>query len=83
MIPIHLREEEDFTPENSETVWECHGLNFVYKFIHDIPQMDKGHDYCFFKLTADKYREGLEFPMFMIATMLPRVDADELTWDVA
>lgn len=41
--------------------------------------MEKGYDYCFcFKLTEEKYGEGLEFPMFMIATMLPRVDANEI-----
>ena len=52
---------------------------FAYEFIDDIPVMERGNSYCFFfKLTDDKYSEGLEFPMFMIATMLPKVDADEL-----
>ena len=74
-----VQEEEGFTAENSETLWECHGWNFVYEFIDRIPQMDAGRDHCFyFELTEEKYGEGLEFPMFMIATMLPRVDADEL-----
>lgn len=41
--------------------------------------MEEGHQYCFFfKLTEEKYKEGLEFPMFMIATILPRADAKEL-----
>ena len=74
-----VQEDEGFTAENSETLWECHGWKFVYEFIDRIPQMDAGRDYCFyFELTEEKYGEGLEFPMFMIATMLPRVDADEL-----
>ena len=74
-----VQDEEGFTAENSETLWECHGWKFVYEFIDRIPKMDTGYDYCFcFELTEDKYREGLEFPMFMIASMLPRVDADEI-----
>ena len=75
----NVREDEGFTAENCESLWECHGWKFVYEFLDDIPVMEKGHDYCFrFKLTEEKYGEGLEFPMFMIATMLPRVDADEI-----
>ena len=75
-----VQEEEGFTAENSETLWQCHGWKFVYEFIDHIPQMESGHEYCFyFELTEEKYGEGLEFPMFMIATMLPRVDADELS----
>ncbi len=74
-----VQEHEDFTTENSETLWECHGWEFVYDFIDRIPQMDAGHDYCFyFELTEEKYGEGLEFPLFMVAAMLPRVDADAL-----
>lgn len=74
-----VREEEGFTAENSETLWECHGWKFVYEFLDRIPFMEIGYDYCFcFRLTEEKYRDGLEFPMFMIATMLPRVAADEL-----
>lgn len=74
-----IREDDGFTPQNSVTLWECHGWKFVYEFIDRIPVMEKGHDYLFsFRLADDKYGEGLEFPMFMIAAMLPRVDADEL-----
>lgn len=74
-----VKDDEGFTTENSETLWDCHGWKFVYEFIDNIPRMDKGWDYCFFfRLTDDKYSDGLEFPMFMIAAMLPRVDADEL-----
>ena len=72
-------EDEGFTAANSQTLWERHGWKFVYEFLADIPAMEKGYNYCFcFKLTEDKYRESLEFPMFMIASMLPRVDADEI-----
>ena len=75
-----VQEDEGFTAENSETLWECHGWKFAYEFIDRIPKMDAGRDYCFyFELTEEKYGEGLEFPMFMIATMLPRVEADELS----
>ena len=75
-----VHEEDMFTPEKYEALWEHHGWNFVHEFIVDIPNLDKGYDYCFFfKLTEDKYRESLEFPMFMIATMLPRVDTDAIT----
>ena len=71
--------EDDFTADNSETLWERSGWSYVLEFIDQIPPLEKGYDYCFlFKLTEGKYSEGLEFPMFMIATMLPRVDADEL-----
>lgn len=74
-----VKDDEGFTEENSETLWDCHGWNFVYEFIDSIPPMDKGWDYCFlFELTDDKYRDGLEFPMFMIAAMLPKVEADEI-----
>ena len=68
-----VREDAGFTPQNSETVWECHGWQYVREFLDDIPAMEQGYDYCFsFKLAQDKYRDGLEFPMFMIAAMMPR-----------
>lgn len=39
-----------------------------------------GYNYCFcFKLTEEKYSEQLEFPVFMIVSMLPRVDNNELS----
>ena len=75
-----IREDEGFTAENSETLWECHGWNYVHEFIDRIPQMNPGCDYCFFfQMTEEKVGDGLEFPMFMIAAMLPKVDADEVT----
>lgn len=74
-----IREDEDFTKENSIAVWECHGWQFVHEFINSIPDMKEGYEYCFsFNLTEDKYSVGLEFPMFMIAAMLPRVNDDRL-----
>ena len=73
-----VQEDDGFTIENSEIMWEHHGWKFVYEFIDDIPKLDKGRAYCFFfKLTDEKYRKGLEFPMFMIATMITGAeDAD-------
>ena len=72
-------EEEGFTAQNSEPIWECHGWKFVYEFLDSIPSPKPGYDYCLcFQLTEEKYSEGLEFPMFMIAAMLPMVDADEI-----
>ena len=72
-------EDEGFTSENSETVWQCHGWCFVHEFLDQIPKLEAGYDYCFFfELTQDKNRDGLEFPMFMIAAMMIREDADEL-----
>ena len=48
----NIRDEDVFSQENSETIWEHHGWNFVYEFLDDIPEMEKGYDYCFlFKLT--------------------------------
>lgn len=74
-----IREDEDFTKENSIAVWECHGWQFVHEFINSIPDMEEGYEYCFsFNLTEGKYSEGLEFPMFMIAAMLPRMNDDRL-----
>lgn len=63
-----------FIPDQWETVWECHGWNYVHEFIDTIPPMDSGPDYCFFfHLVEGKYRDDLAFPMFMISAMLPRV----------
>lgn len=71
-------EEDGFTLENSEEIWACHGWRHVHEFLEDIPPMEEHRDYCCcFELTEDKYQEGLEFPMFMIASMLPRIDGDE------
>lgn len=75
-----MQQSEELTTENSETVWECHGWKYVYEFLDRVPQMESGYRYCFsFRLNQEKYREKLEFPMFMIATMLPRTEADKIT----
>lgn len=69
------------TPENSDTVWECHGWGFVHEFLDDIPEMQKGYEYCFyFLLTEEKYSDRLEFSMFMIAAMLPKLDTDDISF---
>ena len=70
----------DLTPENGETAWESHGWNFVYEFLNDIPELQGGYEHCFyFRLTEEKYSNGLEFPMFMIAAMLPKLDMDNIS----
>lgn len=71
---------EALTPENSESVWSNHGWNFVYEFIREIPRLEEGYEYGFyFRLTGEKQPEGLEFPLFMIAAMLPQLDSREIS----
>ena len=37
------------------------------------------YEHCFyFLLTEDKHPDRMEFPMFMIAAMLPRLDTDDI-----
>lgn len=72
--------EEDMTPENSEIIWECHDWSFVYEFLDQMPKMEDGRNYCFwFHLVEEKYAMGMEFAMFMISTMLPRTDGEDIT----
>lgn len=72
--------EETLTPENSESIWSKHGWNFVYEFIREIPKLEDGYAYGFhFRLTEEKQTEGLEFPLFMIAAMLPKMDSLEVS----
>ena len=67
------------TLDNSDTVWECHGWSFVYEFLNQIPPLESDCEYCFhFQLTEEKYTEGLEFPMFMIAAILPQLDSESV-----
>ena len=74
-----VREFKGFTKENSKTIWSCHDWQFVYEFIDDIPPLREGQDYCFFfNLTNAKYDIGLEFSMFMIASMLLRLNSDQI-----
>ena len=75
-----IREDAGFTPDNSEIVWACHGWHFVHEFLDRIPHMEKGQDYCFsFHLTEEKRTDGLEFPMFMIAAMLPKAGDESIS----
>lgn len=74
-----VRENEDFSLQNSETLFECHSWNFVHEWIDNIPQIQQGYDYCFFfQLTEEKYSDGLEFPLFMIAAILPRLETEDV-----
>ena len=74
-----VEETEGLTPENSETVWECHGWKFVHEFIQEIPALEQGYEHCFyFRLTEEKHSKGLEFPMFMLAAMLPHLDLEQV-----
>ena len=72
--------EEELTPENSESIWSKHGWNFVYEFIREIPRLEDGFAYgLHFRLTEEKQTDGLEFPLFMIAAMLPKMDSPEIS----
>lgn len=76
----NVRTTVDLTPENGEAVWAIHGWNFVYEFLRDIPKLEKEYEYCFwFCLAEAKFTEGLEFPLFMIAAMLPQLDSEEVS----
>ena len=73
------RETEEITEQNSELCWERRGWNHVYEFLPELPALENGYEYCcFFRLTADQYSDGLEFPMFMLATMLCRTENNEM-----
>lgn len=72
--------EAALTPENSESIWSKHGWNVVYEFIREIPRLEAGFAYGFhFRLTEEKQTEGLEFPLFMIAAMLPKMDSPDIS----
>ena len=72
--------EEGLTPENSESIWSKHGWNFVYEFIREIPKLEDGFAYgLHFRLTEEKQTDGLEFPLFMIAAILPKMDSPEIS----
>ncbi len=67
------------TPNNSETLWECHDWHFVHEFLDNIPELRKEYEYCFyFLLTEEKHPSRMEFPMFMIAAMLPKLDSEDI-----
>lgn len=70
----------DLTPENSETIWELHGWNYVHEFLDSIPKLQPGREYCFyFNVTKEKHHDGLEFPLFMIAAMLPQLEGSDVS----
>ena len=72
--------EEPLTPDNSENIWSSDGWKFVHEFLGSIPKLEKGYAYGFyFLLTEEKYPDGLEFPLFMIAAMLPQLDSREIS----
>ena len=72
--------EEPLTPDNSENVWSAVDWRFVHEFLGNIPKLEEGYAYGFsFRLTEEKYPEGLEFPLFMIAAMLPQLDSREIS----
>lgn len=71
--------EETLTPKNSEEIWSAHDWTFVHEFLEEIPKLERGYAYGFyFRLTDEKYPDGLEFPLFMIAAMLPKLDSHEI-----
>lgn len=70
---------DTLTPENGETMWESHGWNYVHEILNDIPELQKGYEHCFyFMLTENKHPDRMEFPMFMIAAMLSKLDTDDI-----
>ena len=72
--------EEPLTPENSESIWSRHGWNYVHEFLGDIPKLEEDYAYGFsFRLTEEKHTDGLEFSLFMIAAMLPKLDSPAIS----
>lgn len=72
-------QDDGFSPEQYETVWECQGWNYVHEFMDAIPPMTMGKDYCFFfRLSEKKNSLSLEFPLFMIGAMLLRTDSEQM-----
>ena len=70
----------ELTPENSEEIWSADDWKFVCEFLEEIPRLEKGYAYGFyFRLTDEKSSDGLEFPLFMIAAMLPKLDSPEIS----
>ena len=72
--------EEPLTPENSESIWSRHGWDHVHEFLEVIPKLEEDYAYGFsFRLTEEKHTDGLEFPLFMIAAMLPKLDSPAIS----
>lgn len=79
---IHIGDETvtqkpAFSADQYATLWECHGWQWVHEILASIPAMEEKGEYVFsFRLNADKYAEGIGFPMLMIGVMLPKVHSD-------
>ena len=74
-----LSEEDDFSPDKWITLWEIKDWHHVYEFIEAIPAMEEGKDYClYFRLSEEKYRDDVSFPLFMISAMLPRINSRDI-----
>lgn len=72
-------DREEVDPAACEVLWECHGWQCVREFLDRIPPMNQYKDYAFwFRLAEEKQPVGMEFPLFMLAAMLPKVDSDEI-----
>ena len=66
-----VEEEKDFSEEQCECVWECHGWAHVHEFIDDIPDMEEGWEYCFsFHLNQENYNGNVAYPLFMLGAMI-------------
>lgn len=66
-----VEEEKDFSEDQCDSVWECHGWEHVYEFIDNIPDMKSGWEYCFlFRLNERNYSGDIAYPLFMLGAML-------------
>ena len=76
LLGDETQEEEDHQdPEYFESVWECHGWNYVYEFLDQIPQLEQGREYYMMcQLNSEKDRGHLEFPLFLISIVLSRAN---------
>lgn len=75
-----VTKDSGFSAEQYATIWECHSWNYVYEFIESIPQMEKDMDYCFFiLLNEEKYSDGIDFPMFMLGAILPKMGSQGIS----
>ena len=71
--------EDILAPNNGEPMWEMHDWKYVHSFLGNVPALQDGYEYCFhFRLVEEKYTEEIEFPMFMIAAMLPKIESDNI-----
>lgn len=62
--------EEDFSPDQYETLWETHGWAHVYEWLDRMPALTDGGEYCFwFQLNEGTFRKELSFGMFMLGAV--------------